>query len=203
MSGKTTPETAPQKRLRRHDPDRKDRIIDATLQMIAEHGAANTTHRLIAEAVDVSPGSLTYYFTSLEDLIEQAFSRHADRLSVLYEHHFERVGSRADLVQAITTLIHGNLGSSEADSIITFELYLAALRNPQLRSITQSWMAASQAVLERFMDRTTAQGVDALIEGLIVHTILATDPIQPTKTALYVDRALGDVQPQPADQGQP
>ena len=67
------PETAPQKRLRRHDPDRKDRIIDATLQMIAEHGAANTTHRLIAEAVDVSPGSLTYYFTSLEDLIEQAF----------------------------------------------------------------------------------------------------------------------------------
>jgi DNA-binding transcriptional regulator YbjK len=187
----TVADTAGLKRARRHDPDRKSRIVDATLQIIAERGVAGTTHRLIAEAADVSLGSLTYHFTGLDDLLEQAFRRHAEHLSVLYEQHFDHVTSRAELVEAITDLIHGNLGTSEGEAIVSYELYLAALRNPALRSLTQSWMATSHRVLQRFVDLTTAQGVDALIEGLIIHITLATDPIKRDQTALYVDRALG------------
>lgn len=116
---------------RRHDPNRKDRIVDAAIGVIAEHGVAGTTHRLIAAAADVPLGSLTYHFSSLEDLRAQAFQRHAERMSVVYESHFLHVHTHEALVDAITDLIHGDAGADTADWAIAYELYLAALRDPR------------------------------------------------------------------------
>jgi DNA-binding transcriptional regulator YbjK len=189
--GPPTVPASPARRARRHEPDRKDRIIDVTLEVVAEHGVAGTTHRLVATAADVPLGSMTYYFTGLNDLLEQAFRRHATRMAALYEHHFDQVRTRAQLVEAVTDLVHGNNASTPRDSVVTFELYLAALRDPSLRSITESWMATSRAVLRRYVDPVTARGVDALIEGLIMHAILSTQPVSRAQTMSYVDRALG------------
>lgn len=178
--------------VRRHDPDRKDRIIDAAIEMIARHGVAGTTHRLIAAAADVPLGSLTYHFTSLEDLRAQAFRRHAERMSVIYEAHFRGVDSREKLVDAVTDLIDGDAGASGPEWAIAYELYLAALREPALREITETWMRASRAVLERFMDPTTARGVDALIEGLVMHKTLSTGPVSRQDIRTVVDRTIGN-----------
>ncbi|MFI5906078.1 TetR/AcrR family transcriptional regulator [Dactylosporangium sp. NPDC051541] len=177
--------------VRRHDPDRKDRIIDAAIAVIAEHGVAGTTHRLIAAAADVPLGSLTYHFTSLEDLRCQAFRRHAERMSVIYEAHFRGVESREQLVEAVTDLIDGDAGASPSDWAIAYELYLAALREPALREVTETWMRASRAVLERFVDPTTARGIDALIEGLVMHKTLSTGPVSRQDIRTVVDRTIG------------
>ncbi|GAA3448827.1 TetR/AcrR family transcriptional regulator [Dactylosporangium matsuzakiense] len=177
--------------VRRHDPDRKDRIIDAAIAVIAEHGVAGTTHRLIAKAADVPLGSLTYHFTSLEDLRCQAFRRHAERMSVTYEAHFRGVQDREQLVEAVTDLIDGDAGASAADWAIAYELYLAALREPALREVTETWMRASRAVLERFVDPTTARGIDALIEGLVMHKTLSTGPVSRQDIRTVVDRTIG------------
>ncbi len=179
-----------QRRVRRHDPDRKDRIVDATIRVIAEHGVAGTTHRLIAAAADVPLGSLTYHFTGLEDLRAQAFRRHAERMSAIYAAHFEEVRTREQLVEAVTTLIHGDAGAEPHDWAIAYELYLAALREPALREVTDTWMRASRAVLERFVDPTTARGVDALIEGLVMHKTLATAPVPREQIREIVRRVL-------------
>lgn len=177
--------------IRRHDPDRKDRIVDAAIGVIAEHGVAGTTHRLIAAAADVPLGSLTYHFTSLEDLRVQAFQRHAERMSVVYESHFLHVHTHEALTEAITDLIHGDAGADTADWAIAYELYLAALRDPALRTITETWMRTSRTVLERFVDPTTARGVDALIEGLVMHKTLSTAPVSRDQIRVIVSRTLG------------
>jgi DNA-binding transcriptional regulator YbjK len=174
---------------RRHDPDRKDRIIDAAVAVIAEHGVAGTTHRLIARAADVPLGSLTYHFSSLEDLRAQAFQRHAQRMSVIYESHFKAVASRDDLVEAVTDLIDGE--ANQHDWAVAYELYLAALREPALRTVTETWMRTSRSVLERFTDPTTARGVDALIEGLAMHKTLSTGPVSRQDIRTVVDRMIG------------
>ncbi|MFG2037846.1 TetR/AcrR family transcriptional regulator [Dactylosporangium sp. NPDC048998] len=176
---------------RRHDPDRKDRIIDAAIEVIAEHGVAGTTHRLIAVAADVPLGSLTYHFSSLEDLRAQAFRRHAQRMSVIYEAHFRGVETREELVEAVTDLIDGDAGANAGDWAIAYELYLAALREPALREITEAWMRTSRSVLERFVDPTTARGVDALIEGLVMHKTLSTGPVSRQDIRAIVDRTIG------------
>jgi TetR/AcrR family transcriptional regulator, regulator of biofilm formation and stress response len=180
--------------VRRHDPDRRARIVEATVDVIAEHGVAGTTHRLIAAAADVPLGSLTYHFTGLDDLRAQAFALHAERMAVIYEAHFAGVGSREDVVEAVTDLVHGDAGADDRDWAVAYELYLAALRDPRLRTVTESWMRRSRSVLERFVDPTTARGVDALIEGLVMHKVLSTGPVSREQTREIIARAVRPTQ---------
>ncbi|WP_238007300.1 TetR family transcriptional regulator [Dactylosporangium sp. AC04546] len=179
-------------RPRRHDPDRKDRIVDAAIEVIAEHGVAGTTHRLIAAAADVPLGSLTYHFTSLDDLRAQAFRKHAQLMSAVYAAHFDGVATREEFVEAVTDLIHGDAGADTHDWAIAYELYLAALREPSLRDVTEHWMRTSRSVLERFVDPTTARGVDALIEGLVMHKTLSTSPVPREQIRAIVARTIGE-----------
>ncbi|GAB3347720.1 TetR/AcrR family transcriptional regulator [Modestobacter lapidis] len=181
--------------VRRYDPQRADRIVDAALDVIAEHGVPNTTHRLIAAAADVPLGSLTYHFTTLEELRARAFTRHAERMAAAYEAHFRTVRSADDVVEAVTDLVHGDAGADPHDWAIAYELYLAALRDPALRTVTGSWMRRSRRVLERFVDPTTARGVDALVEGLVMHKILSTDPVSREQTREIVARAVRPATP--------
>jgi DNA-binding transcriptional regulator YbjK len=176
--------------VRRHDPGRHDRIVAAAVGVIAEHGVAGTTHRLIAAAADVPLGSLTYHFTGLDDLRAQAFARHAERMAEIYEAHFAAVRNREDFVEAVTELIHGDAGAGDRDWAVAYELYLAALRDPALRTVTESWMRRSRSVLERFVDPITARGVDALIEGLVMHKVLSTGPVSRAQTREIIARAV-------------
>jgi DNA-binding transcriptional regulator YbjK len=190
-AGGVVRQTTQERRARRHDPDRKDRIVDAAIRVIAQHGVAGTTHRLIAAEADVPLGSLTYHFNGLEDLRAQAFKRHAERMSAIYAAHFDEVSSNEQLVEALTRLIHGDAGAAADDWAVAYELYLAALRDPALRDVTDTWMRASRAVLERFVDPVTARGVDALVEGLVMHKTLATAPVPVEEIRATVRRALG------------
>jgi DNA-binding transcriptional regulator YbjK len=177
--------------VRRHDPDRKDRIVEAAVRVIGAYGVAGTTHRLIAAEADVPLGSLTYHFSGLDDLRTRALHRFAERMSAVYAAHFDGVRSRDQLVDAVTALIAGDAGASPEDWAIAYELYLAALRDPALRGVTDSWMRTSRAVLERFVDPVTARGVDALIEGLVMHKMLATTPVPVEEVRAIVSRAVG------------
>jgi len=176
---------------RRYDPERKSRIVDATIDVIADHGVAGTTSRRIAAAADVPLGSITYHFDGLDDLLALAFDRHAGRMSPRYEAHFAEVTDLPGFVDAVTALINGDAAGDASDWVIAYELYLAALRNPALRSVTEAWMRRSRTVLERFVDPVTARGVDALIEGLVMHMTLAAAPVNRAETRSIVARFLG------------
>ncbi|NEK96128.1 TetR family transcriptional regulator [Modestobacter muralis] len=175
---------------RRHDPERRQRIVEAAIGVIAEHGVAGTTHRLVAAAADVPLGSMTYHFTGLDDLLAQAFAVHAERMAVTYEAHFADVRSRDDVVEAVTDLVHGHAGADDRDWAVSYELYLAALRDPALRTVTETWMRRSRSVLEQFVDATTARGVDGLIEGLVMHKVLSTGPVSRAETHEIIARAV-------------
>jgi TetR/AcrR family transcriptional regulator, regulator of biofilm formation and stress response len=177
-------------RPRRTDPQRKERILDAAIDVLATHGVAGTTHRLIAAAADVPLGSLTYHFESLEDLRAQAFARLSERVTASYEAHFTEVADADDLVAAVVDLVHGAVGADAGEWAVTYELYLAALRDPGLRTVTERWMRASRSVLERFVDPDTARALDALIEGLIMHRMLSTAPSTRAQTGMAVTRIL-------------
>jgi DNA-binding transcriptional regulator YbjK len=176
---------------RRYDPDRKSRIIDAAIEVVATCGVAGTTSRRIAAAADVPLGSITYHFDSVDDLLFQAFRRHAERMSPRYEAHFDGVRNLPGFVDAVTGLINGDAGGDPRDWAVAYELYLAALRNPALRSVTDAWMRRSRSVLERFVDPVTARGVDALIEGLVMHVTLSTAAFDRAETRAIVARFLG------------
>lgn len=69
---------------RPNDPQRRERILQATLETIAEHGINAVTHRKIATCADVPLGSMTYYFSGIDALLEEALRQFTRDMSVQY-----------------------------------------------------------------------------------------------------------------------
>ncbi|SDS92924.1 TetR/AcrR family transcriptional regulator [Actinoplanes derwentensis] len=178
------------KRPRRHDPHRRDRLIDATLTVIAQHGVAGTTHREIAREADVPLGSMTYHFTNLDEILTEAFTRHANSIAEVFDARLAAAHTRAEAVEAVITLVTDDLLSPATDLVLTVELYVAAARNPALRAVTQAWMQRSRDALQQHFDPTTAREVDALIEGLTLHSALSTAPMTPAQIRHAIERHL-------------
>lgn len=59
--------------------------MQATLDTIAIHGIHAVTHRKIATCAGVPLGSLTYYFSGIEALVEEAFSLFTGQMSAQYQ----------------------------------------------------------------------------------------------------------------------
>lgn len=167
--------TAPNREVRRYDPDRRDRIIDACLDVIARVGVAGVSHRKVADAADVPLGSMTYHFSGMHDLLHQAFSRFADQASLEFADQMATAADPASARQSIVDAILDHPTRSSRTLVLTQELYTLAARDPEYRDITNAWMRRSRDILARHFDPSTARMVDALIEGLTLHQALDLD----------------------------
>ncbi len=167
---------------RHADEGRRDRIIDAALHLIATEGVAGTSHRKVAKQAGVPLGSMTYYFTGMDELLREAFTRFANRVADEFDEQMRRAPSRADALGIVLDTICGN--RNHDDAVVTYELYTLAARKPQFRDLTERWMARSRSALEYQFDPLTARLIDALIEGLSIHQVLDRDP---AKTADIVE----------------
>ena len=163
----------PQPRTRRYDPQRRSRIIESTLEVIAEHGVAGTTYRKIAEAAGVPLGSVSYHFASLEEVMGEAFTKLANTTADGFDVAMEKVRDEEEARAAVVRLIMGELLGDPRTMALSYELYALATRSPEIRRVTDAWMARSRAALGRFFDPETTLMLDALIEGLAIHRALS------------------------------
>jgi len=67
-----------------NDPDRRARILRATLEIIGAEGVHAASYRRIAAQAGVPLGSATYYFSDLPALIVSAFETLRDGLEPRY-----------------------------------------------------------------------------------------------------------------------
>jgi len=175
---------------RRFDPDRRDRLVDVTIEVIAEHGLAGLTARRIATAADVPLGSVTYHFEGLDDLVRAAFTRHAERMAELFAAHFSVATDRPSMLDAATDFVLRGHLATQRQWAIAYELYLAALRDPALREVTEDWMRSSRDTLQRVLDPELARALDGVMEGLTMHAILTTAPPTREETRTVLARVL-------------
>ena len=175
----------------RYDPQRRDRIIDACLDVIAERGVAGTTHRRVAEAAGVPLGSMTYHFDGMDDLLRAAFTRFSHSIADGFEARLGRDMTRAQAKDAVVDLIQQDVFAGHRELVLSHELYTLAARDRRYRELTSAWMARSRVVLERHFDSTTAQLLDALIEGVSIHSALDVTPTDRALIREAVDRVVG------------
>ncbi len=173
---------------RRHDPGRRDRIIDACLDVVARSGVAGASHRKIAEAADVPLGSMTYHFDGMHELLHDAFSRYATIASDRFAGRLAGAPDADAAERAVADAIVDDVLSNQRDLVLTHELYTLAARDPRYRDITHAWMARSRRTLERYFDPTTARILDALVEGLSIHRALDIEPQDRAVVDAAVDR---------------
>lgn len=172
---------------RRFDPTRRDRIIDVTIDAIAEVGVAGLSARKVATRADVPLGSMTYHFSGMDELLREAFTRFAESVAVRFEERMRSVGGVAEAKVAVATIIHEDVFDTPANLVLTHELYTLAARDPAYRTITRDWMRRSRDALERHFDPVTARQLDALIEGLTIHRALDTEPHDPEVTVRAIE----------------
>ncbi|SDC13814.1 transcriptional regulator, TetR family [Sanguibacter gelidistatuariae] len=173
---------------RRFDPTRRDRLIDVTIEAIAELGVAGLSARKVATRADVPLGSMTYHFTDMDELLREAFTRFAGSVAVRFEERLASVVGVAEAKAAVAAIIHEDVFDTPANLVLTHELYTLAARDPAYRTITRDWMRRSRAALERHFDPTTARQLDALIEGLTIHRALDTECHDPEVTVGAIER---------------
>lgn len=100
----------------------KERIINATLDLIASSGLAGLSHRNIATAADVRLSLTSYYFDNLDNLICCAFDEFLNRemvyfnilkrnfLSVYLDYYTDgKCSDRIEMISALSTVLTEHL----------------------------------------------------------------------------------------------
>ncbi|MEU9634248.1 TetR/AcrR family transcriptional regulator [Streptomyces tendae] len=170
-----------------NDPQRRERILDAALDVIAKHGAIKVTFRRIAEAAEVPLGSLTYYFDDMQDLLTSAFTRLAESVSSRYGALLAAARTPEEAREAVVEIICGKVWGTERNLLLSYELYAFAARNPEVREVMRSWMRASRESLARHFNPLTARALDALVEGFSIHNSVDPRPTDRAGVAAVVD----------------
>jgi DNA-binding transcriptional regulator YbjK len=177
--------------VRRHDPERRGRIIESALAVIARDGVAGCTHRSVAAEADVPLGSMTYYFESRHDLIEQAFALMAQRMHADWAAALAAADSAVAALEVLVDWVHAQAYTSGGQLEPMMELYVYAARRPQARRLISDWMDRVQQALARFFPADTAKALDAVVEGVMLHNVYAETPLARGHVAQMLQRVAG------------
>jgi TetR/AcrR family transcriptional regulator, regulator of biofilm formation and stress response len=160
-----------------NDPGRRERILDAALDVIAESGVHRTTHRKIATRAAVPLGSLTYYFDGIDDLLAQAFARLSDTMSRFYRRTVQGARTLAEAEAAVVELICGPGYATKRDMTLIFEMYAYANHNAAVAATTRAWVNRSRESLALHFTPGASRALDALIEGWPMHRAFDDAPL--------------------------
>jgi DNA-binding transcriptional regulator YbjK len=137
-----TPNTPTQERSR----TRREALLRAAIDLVAEGGIKAVTHRAVATRAGVPLAATTYYFESIQQLTEEALLRHvAERVSQLNELADAASGSR-NPEEVAARIVESLLARDQSATIAQFEVYLEAARNPALRETVAEAFEAFEAL---------------------------------------------------------
>ncbi|MFD3534262.1 TetR/AcrR family transcriptional regulator [Streptomyces sp. NPDC058664] len=159
-------------RPRRHDPERRERIVEAALRVAGRAGIAGLSHRTVAAEADVPLGSTTYHFASLDDLLVAALRKADGGFGRLLRESPALAARDSDLGTVLARLLGEWMGGGRARVELEYELYLAALRRPALRPVAAEWTGTAVAALAHRTDPATARALVALMDGIRLQVLL-------------------------------
>lgn len=158
----------------------RERILRATLELVAGEGVAAVSNRRVAARAGVSLGSLTYHFASQSDLLRESLLLYVEEETVRREAIAERLESERASIEQVAQTVE-QLASSREEmprQLAELELHLHAARDPRLRSASRRCFEAHERIAaaalgalgiadgERF-----AATVVALLSGLAVRRL--------------------------------
>jgi DNA-binding transcriptional regulator YbjK len=181
MSSTTGPERRRRRPRGKNDPERRERIARAAIDVVAAHGVEGLTHRAVAAAARVPLGSTTYYFATLDDLlasaVEMAMGETEERLA---DWSAAIAGEgKGKLVPALIRLLLDLTTVGRERLIVEYELYMAALRRPSLAALSGAWDRALADAVGGHTDPETAQMLTLVAQALMLRSVISGTPLTP------------------------
>lgn len=159
------------------EQDMRGRIIAAAQDVIINSGVAGATARKISAQAGISPGTLTYHFKTVDEILEAAFTLLAEQVSTNFRLRLVSAKDTDEAIEAVIDLICGDIVAAPRNMLMSFELYAYASRNADIRLISQEWLRKSRDALSLHFDYKLAVILDAIIEGFTVHQHLSTETL--------------------------
>ena len=166
---------------------RREQMLVAAAELIAERGFAQTRIADVAERIGASPGLVVYYFATKDRLLTEAL-RHSE--SAFYVAADELLHSQTTLAERLETLVELTFESKSAADFagswgLWFDLWTQAFRHPQVavdrRELDDQWRNLIIRVVRAGIDNGEIEEVDAeqfavtwaaLLDGLSVQVAL-------------------------------
>ncbi|MGH3609880.1 MAG: TetR family transcriptional regulator C-terminal domain-containing protein [Pseudonocardiaceae bacterium] len=142
---------------------RKPQVLRATIEALYERGVDGIRVSDIAEGVGIHPSTVLHYIPSRERLIEEALD-FSDQ-SYYAELH-KRVAEQGAPVAQLRWLFHRFSHSPEKldDWTLFMEIWVCALRQPQLRKLQQRIQRRLRSVTEDVLEQGIATGQFAAVD---------------------------------------
>jgi DNA-binding transcriptional regulator YbjK len=166
---------------------RKALVLDAAVEVIAEHGLEGVTHRAIAKAAGVPLSTTSYFFASLDDLIGAAVTVIADEVleavDSLVSEASGFTGTDVPVDEYIERLLDVVIAPRPRQVVVQFEAYLGTTRRPDLvdpvRRIVEGYEHAATTVLSALgaaEPEKVARHLIALLDGFALQRIAHPRP---------------------------
>jgi DNA-binding transcriptional regulator YbjK len=179
---------------------RRDALLRATIELLGEIGAKSITHRAVAERAGLPLASTTYYFSSVQQLIEEALKLHvAERVAQLSGMAAVALEARGASATAIAERLAEVLASAPTPILVAqYQMYLEAGRNPALQPAVADALAAFEGLAAGVLSalgardpEPTAEAFVALLDGFALHRLARPrDPAREAAALVAAMRAL-------------
>ncbi len=184
--------------------DRRRELIEATVRVLAERGAAGASVRTIAAAAAVSPGLVTHHFGRVDRLVAASYDHVAAQVGAALEVAVASAGTspRARL----GAYVAANFGAPIADPALLatwLALWSLARGDAAMLARHEHHYAGFRARLEQLLAdcglpaarvRLAAIGVTALVDGLWLELCLSPGSFTADEAralaAAYLDRSV-------------
>jgi DNA-binding transcriptional regulator YbjK len=180
--------------------ERRVRIADAALELLASEGARGLTHRGVDARLRLPGGSTSYYFRTRAALLLAA----AERLLELDMADVAQLPTdAANATRAATLVQRWLLPESRTRSLARMELLLAAARDPELEFMARARNGFIDRVVgatrgaEADEARVAATALIALVDGLTLHG-LVTGSLSRSAAQRMLERLRGPASGAPA-----
>lgn len=178
----------------RRDPEgRRRAIIAAAAELIVEGGAASITHRAVAARAEVSLGSTTQYFTSLDELREAALQALAEDVDVDLARVAEQILPLESAPERFAEVMREFLVDARQVRA-EVELMGSGMTDPRLRDIARRWTDRLTEILTEHVGREAAEAIAVYLDGVTLHAGLHDEPI-PADAMARTLRALMTIPP--------
>jgi AcrR family transcriptional regulator len=180
---------------------RRGRIADAAIEILALHGVSGLTHRLVARKANVSLAATTYYFDTKFDIVAEASKRtlqgYIDAFHRAAERFKQEPKDRARFSAFAAKLVHNAVGRDRIRALCWAEITLDAHLHRESLELTRQWFSGLADVWFEMAEasgfqqprETARSAIDLVIGLLLVATSLGL-------TAEQVDAVLlGGVDP--------
>ncbi|MGI5228712.1 TetR/AcrR family transcriptional regulator [Actinoallomurus sp. CA-142502] len=161
----------------RRDPEgRRRAIIEAACALIPEVGVGGLTHRAVAARAGVPLGATTYYFATLDDLSRAALAHAAHSAADGLRAWRQALRAGDDVAATVAALTEEYLADRDR-ALTETELYLAAVRRPELRPLARAWFDGLVDLLGAYADPGAAEAAAFLIDGALLRALSDQRPL--------------------------